>query len=217
MRKLAGTITPCQSKAAARRLVRSPPAATKVATTSTATSARKANGSRNASRGIGVPALSVLAERNARSICARHSAIACESSVGAAISSAIAVAGRCGKPELRSSRLRPSTLLGTRSSSNGAKAAAVSRKKTPRPMARPIGGSHSQSPSHDSARKRPITVAIDASAGHSRSQKIVQRARPSARARTSLPTRSRRPWSAVAASTVRSVKSVSSNENLPDA
>ena len=44
MRKLAGTITPCQSKAAATRLSRSPPAATKVATTSTATSARTANG-----------------------------------------------------------------------------------------------------------------------------------------------------------------------------
>ena len=35
MRKLAGTITPCQSKAAAMRLMRSPPAAKNVATTST--------------------------------------------------------------------------------------------------------------------------------------------------------------------------------------
>ncbi len=40
----------------------------------TATKARTANGSRSASRGIGVPALSVLAARRARSIWARHSA-----------------------------------------------------------------------------------------------------------------------------------------------
>ena len=74
MRKLAGTITPCQSNAAAMRLMRSPPAAKKVATTSTATSARSAKGSRSASRGAGAPALRVLAARSARSTWARHSA-----------------------------------------------------------------------------------------------------------------------------------------------
>ena len=104
MRKLAGTITPCQSKAAATRFIRSPPAAKNVATTSTTTRARTAKGSRPASRGIGVPALSVLAARSARSIWARHNAMEYEFSVGAAISSAIAVAGRWGSPELRSSR-----------------------------------------------------------------------------------------------------------------
>jgi len=67
MRKLAGTITPCQSKAAATRFSRSPPAAKNVATTSTATRARSASGSRSASRGIGAPTLSVLAARSARS------------------------------------------------------------------------------------------------------------------------------------------------------
>ena len=61
------------------RFVRSPPAATKVATTSTATSARSANGSRKASRGAGTPALRVVAARSARSICARHSATEYES------------------------------------------------------------------------------------------------------------------------------------------
>ena len=142
-------------------------------------------------------------------------------SVGAAISSAIAVAGRCGRPELRSSRCRPSILLGTRSMRNGAKAAAVSRKKTPRPIARPIGGSHSQSPSQDSARNRPTTVATDASAGHSRSQKIVQRARPSARAsRASSPARAQAQGGVargcVGASGDRSVKYVSSKENPAD-
>ena len=54
-------------------------------------------------------------------------------------------------------------------------------------MARPIGGSHSQRPSQDTARNRPTAVATDASAGHSRSQKIVQRARASARASTASP------------------------------
>ena len=104
------------------------------------------------------------------------------SSVGTAISSAIAVAGRCGRPELRSSRRKPSIRLGTRSASTGANAAAASRKKMPSPMARPMGGSQSQRPSQETARNRPTTVAIEASAGHSRSQKIVQRARLSARA-----------------------------------
>ncbi len=214
MRKLAGSITPCQSKAATMRLVRSPPAATKVATTSTATSARTANGSRSASRGAGTPALSVVAARNARSICARQSATECESLVGTAISSAIAVAGRCGSLELRSSRRRPSCRLGRRSASSGANAAAASRKKSPRPIARPIGGSASHSPSHETARKRPITVAIEATPGHSRSQKIVQRARPSARDSTSSPWRSGGEARSAAACEERSVKYVSCTANL---
>ena len=45
--------------------------------------------------------------------------------------------------------------------------------------ARPNGGSQSHRPSHDTVRNRPITVASVASAGHSRSQKIVKRARRS--------------------------------------
>src|SRR5262249_31360572 len=100
---LAAITPPCKSNAGAMRSTRPPPAAKNVATTNTATKARTAKGSRSASRGIGVPALSVLAARRARSIWARHSATEKESSVGAAISSAIAVAGRCGRPELRSS------------------------------------------------------------------------------------------------------------------
>ncbi len=42
--------------------------------------------------------------------------------------------------------------------------------------ARAIGGSHSQTPSHDTARNRPIAVAIAASGGHSLSQKVIHRA-----------------------------------------
>jgi len=71
-------------------------------------------------------------------------------------------------------------LVGKRSISNGANAAAASRKNTPRPIARPIGGSQSQRPSQETPRKSPMTVAIEASGGHSRSQKIVRRARLSA-------------------------------------
>src|SRR5437588_3888002 len=62
--------------------MRSPPAAKNVATTSTTTKARTAKGSRSASRGIGVPALSVLAARRARSIWARHNATEYESCRG---------------------------------------------------------------------------------------------------------------------------------------
>ena len=81
----------------------------------------------------------------------------------------------------------------------------------------PIGGSHSHTPNHETARNRPITVAMDASAGHSRSQKIVQRARLSARASTLLSARSGgEAWRGVAASGECSVNYVSSRQNLPN-
>src|SRR5215831_250695 len=51
-------------------------------------------------------------------------------------------------------------------------------------MARPIGGSHSHMPSQEADRKIPIAVAIVASGGQRRSQKLVHRARLSARSRT---------------------------------
>ena len=54
-------------------------------------------------------------------------------------------------------------------------------------FARPQGGNQSQRPSHDTARNRPMTVASVATAGHSRSQKIVPRARNRARLSISLP------------------------------
>ena len=95
MRKFAGGTTPLQSKAAVTRFERSPPAAKKLATTRSSTKARNAIGSRNASRGGGQPALSLRADISARSTWARHSACATGSSALAAISSAIAVAGRC--------------------------------------------------------------------------------------------------------------------------
>ena len=57
----------------------------------------------------------------------------------------------------------------------------------------------------------------DASAGHSRSQKIVHRARRSARASKSSPARSGGgSWRGAAASAGRSVKSISGKENLPN-
>ena len=45
------------------------------------------------------------------------------------------------------------------------------------PMARPSGGSISQMPTQETARNSPTAVAIAASAGHSRSHRIDQRAR----------------------------------------
>jgi hypothetical protein len=57
-----------------------------------------------------------------------------------------------------------------------------------------------------------MTVAIDASAGHSRSQKIVQRARRSARASKSSPARSGGAWWGVAASIGSSIKLISSQQ-----
>jgi hypothetical protein len=62
-----------------------------------------------------------------------------------------------------------------------------------------------------------MTVAIDASAGHSRSQKIVHRARRSARASKSSPARSGGGgWWGGATSAGRSVKSISGKESLPN-
>src|SRR5262249_13655614 len=104
---------------------------------------------------------------------------------------------------------------GTRSANSGANAAAVSRKKSPRPMARPVGGNQSHRPSHETARNKPMTVAIDASAGHNRSQKIVQRARLSARVSASALARSSAESGyGVAASAGRAVKPISRKENL---
>ena len=74
LRKFAGAIAPCQSNAAETRFIRSPPATKKAAITSTSTSARNAIGSRDATRGTGLPARRVLAERSARSMWARQSA-----------------------------------------------------------------------------------------------------------------------------------------------
>ncbi len=60
-----------------------------------------------------------------------------------------------------------------------------------------------------------MTVAIDASAGHSRSQKIVQRARRSAGASKSSPARScGESWWGAATSAGRSVNYISCKENL---
>ena len=56
-------------------------------------------------------------------------------------------------------------------------AASARIAKRTNPAARASGGSHSHMPSQDTARKRPMTAASLAKTGHSRSQKMVQRAR----------------------------------------
>src|SRR6266481_4296795 len=68
---------------------------------------------------------------------------------------------------------------------NGTHAATVSNANAHSAIARPIGGSHSHKPSHETARKIPTAVASVAIGGHSRSQKPVHRARRSARPRVS--------------------------------
>ena len=67
-----------------------------------------------------------------------------------------------------------------RNEANGKIAATAMIANAISPAARPSGGSQSHSPSQDTVRKRPMTVASVARAGHSRSQKIVQRARRNA-------------------------------------
>jgi len=64
-----------------------------------------------------------------------------------------------------------------RTKTNGNAAAIASSAQAITAAARNSGGSHSQSPSHDSARNTPTAVKSEVSAGHSRSHKIVQRAR----------------------------------------
>ena len=56
-------------------------------------------------------------------------------------------------------------------------AASARIAKTTNPAARASGGSQSHTPSQDTVRKRPTTAASLANTGHSRSQKMVQRAR----------------------------------------
>ncbi len=108
-----------------------------------------------------------------------------------------------------------SVRLGSRSRSSGSSAAAAIRQNRPSPMARPTGGNHSHSPSQDSARNRPAAVAIDASAGQSRSHRIDQRARVSARSSIACPPSAGR-GSSFGAAPGLSFKSNSSNENLRD-
>src|SRR4029077_7516142 len=74
-------------------------------------------------------------------------------------------------------RLSASRIPGRRTDRNGHAAITAIAAQAITATARPSGGSHSQSPSQDSARNRPTAVASEVNAGHTRSQKIVQRAR----------------------------------------
>ena len=78
-------------------------------------------------------------------------------------------------------------MLGSRTMNSGTAAATARTKNTNRPMARPSGGSATHNPSQEAARNRPAAVAIEANAGHSRSQRIDQRARDKARDSTLRP------------------------------
>ena len=181
MRKLAGATTPCQSNAAATRLTRSPPAAKKLATTSMTTSARNAIGSRNAKRGDGQPALSLRADDQRAFDMRAPKRLRNRIGRLAASSSAIAVAGRCASPLPRSSRRKPSSMLGTRTRTSGSgRQRGNDRRKRIDTIARASGGNAIHSPAQENARNRPSAVASDASAGHSRSHSRPPRARLSA-------------------------------------
>ena len=111
---------------------------------------------------------------------------------------------------------QPSTAAGTRSARNGTIAASARIAKADRPAARASGGSQSQSPSHDTVRNNPMTVTNRARAGHSRSQKIVQRAR-----RTATPSCDRAAVSALRSGAAGwfdgvSVTKVSARKSSPD-
>ena len=97
-----------------------------------------------------------------------------------ASASTSAVAGRWRSPLAWSSRRRPSAMAGTRTKTKGTTAARAMMAKANTAVARPSGGSHSHNPSQETVRNRPAAVANVASAGHRRSQKIVQRARRNA-------------------------------------
>ncbi len=179
MRKFAGATTPCQSKAAVTRLMRSPLAAKNVATTRRSISARNAIGSRSASRGDGQPALSLRAASSAAFDMRAPQRLRHRVVSGWRRSRRRSQwPGRCGSPLPRSRRRRPSSTLGSRSSSSGMAAASdKDTEKNERRRRAPSGGSASQSPAQDNARNKPSAVASDASAGHSRSQNMLPRAR----------------------------------------
>ena len=80
------------------------------------------------------------------------------------------------QPADRSSRLKPSRRPGMRRTRNGNIAAPATAPQAITAAARPSGGSHRNTPSQARVRNKPIAAASPVSAGHSRSQKITQRA-----------------------------------------
>ncbi len=166
-RTLAPASAPLRSKAAVTRSVRSGPAAMKVATASTTTRARIAQGSWIESRGVGRPARMRLIEASVRSRCACHSARATGSCV-ASVSVSV-VAGRCLMPLPRSSRSRASLRVGQRNRTSGSNDAISSATKMRSPTARPASGRDIQAPIQETARKNPASVTTRARCGQTRS------------------------------------------------
>ena len=183
MRKFAGATTPCQSNAAATRLMRSPPAAKKRRRPAAPPARATPSGSRS---GKLRPRPAGLERMRARAARARHARARAPPRTDRLprrpMRSAIAVAGRCGSRLSRSSRRKPSIdARPAQPEQRHRRRHATARQNTNRPMARPSGGSDQPQPSQDSARNSPTAVASDASAGHSRSQNRLPRARVSAR------------------------------------
>jgi hypothetical protein len=130
-----------------------------------------------------------------------------------ASASTSAVAGRWRSPLAWSSRRRPSAMAGTRTKTKGTAAASAMTAKASTAAARPTGGSHSHTPSQEMVRNRPAAVASVASAGHRRSQKIVQRARRNAVASADPAGRSAPRWPGAAVLDAISVTQISAKEN----
>ena len=90
-------------------------------------------------------------------------------------------AGRWAMPALRSRRRNPSWRDGKRTMMSGTVAATASTRKAHSPIARRERRQPQPQPEPRQARNSPIAVAMAATAGHSRSQNVVHRARTSAR------------------------------------
>ena len=208
--------TPCQSNAAAMRLVRSPPGgkerrdhqeqhqpAQRIRIARGNLRHRRAGLERAGAHAARAPDARATARRRTgrrpRAPCGRRSPWP-----------AGAAAGCC-----RSSRRKPVDRAdGQRTRNSGTVAATARTKKSEQPDRRGrAAAAHSQRPSQDSARNRPTAVAIEASAGQSRSQRIDQPGTPTVRATSAASAGSERRRSSPGRSGLSSLKAAPEPEN----
>ena len=143
------------------------------------TSARNANGSRTDRRGSGRPASQVAHARRAP---ARHGRATAPSTRRRSRRSPSRRRSRSPAGARARDAIEPAQAVMARRKAHEEqrahdRGAPARRQRRKDPDRGPIGGSHSHSPSQDTARNSPITVTSAASGGHSRSHRIAQRAR----------------------------------------
>ena len=152
-RKFFACTTPAQSNAAVMRRTRSPRGGEERGADQQQDERAHARTDRSTAGAARRPGLQRIARRAAP---ARHGRATARARPGscspAASSSASAVAGRCASPLPRSSRRRPSKVLGRRKRSSGTAATAISTTRANSAIARPSGGSHSHKPGQETAR-----------------------------------------------------------------